>query len=123
MNLKKFKIGILAIILILVITLVSLGIYTYRGSYLGEESSPNKAYSLRYYSTINPLKMFWSMPGGSSCKPRWIRLYDKSGAKLNELYTTDCALEMPINWLDKELILPDGNTIWNLPGSGGQGIR
>lgn len=115
---KKIKIGMLSAILLLITMSLCLGIFMYRGVYLGEERSPNKEFFLRYYSSINPLKMFWSMPGGSSCKPRWLRLYDKSGDKLNELYTTDCALEMPVNWLGSEIILPDGNTLWTLPREG-----
>ena len=95
---------------------IGLGVYVYRGIFLGEEYSPNKAYSLRYYSSFNIFHMEWSMPGDSACKPRWVRLYDKNGTKLNELYSSDCALENQVHWLDTEIILPDGVTVWRLPG-------
>ena len=118
MNHKKLKIVLVSVLLLLILTGTGLSLYAYRGVYLGSENSPNNNYSLRYYSSFNPFKIFWSMPGGSACEPRWIRLYDKSETKLNELYTTSCALEMQAHWIEKQVILPDGNTIWELPSSG-----
>ena len=112
---KYIKRGILTILAVLIIPGIGLGIYAYRGTYLGGETSPNNNFILRYYSSINPFKMHWSMPGGSSCKPAWLRLYDKSGKKLKELYTTDCSFEGKTHWLDNELLLPDGKTILKLP--------
>lgn len=117
MNHKKLKIGLLLFFLFLAFTIIGLGVYTYRGIFLGEEYSPNKEYLLRYYSSFDPFSMYWSMPGGTACKRRWVRLYNKEGNKLNEIYTTDCALENQAQWLDTELILPDGNTVWVLPGN------
>lgn len=113
---KKYTKAVLAAITLLLIFVgAGLWFYTYRGVYLGAEDSPNSEYSLRYYSSFNPFRMLWSMPGDSACTPRWVRLYDKSENKLKELYTTSCELEMPANWLDKQVVLPDGKTVWGLP--------
>ncbi len=86
----------------------------YRGNYIGQENHPNGDFSLRYYSTFNPFKMEWSMPGGSSCKPRWVRLYNREGSKLNEVLLTDCDMEMEAQWVENQVILPDTETIWDL---------
>jgi hypothetical protein len=104
-------------LLLIIIAIIITAYLAYKGNYLGEESNPDGEYTLKYYSTFNPFKMQWSMPGGSSCKPRWVRLYNKAGDKLNELYTTDCAMEMDARWIGGEVILSDGNTMWTLPGS------
>ena len=112
---KKVKNILIFFALLLVLAATGLGIYAYRGSYLGEEYSPNKEYTLRYDSSINPFKMYWSMPGDSACRPMWVRLYDQSGAKLNELYTTSCELGMRASWYDQQVTLRDGNTMWDLP--------
>lgn len=104
------------LLIALILAIMVTGFLAYHGQYLGQEKSPNGMYTLKYYSSFNPFKMQWSMPGSSSCKPRWIRLYDKQGNKLKELFTTECEMEMPVRWLDKQAILPDGKTIWQLPG-------
>jgi len=118
MNRRKLKFFLVSGSLLLMLAGAGISIFAYRGVYLGTEISPNKKYSLHYYRSYNPFRMFWSMPGGSACEPRWVRLYGVSEKKLNELYTTSCALEMQATWLDKQVILPDGDTIWELPGSG-----
>ena len=120
MNRKKLKLALVSGLLLLITVSASLGIHAYRGTYLGSEDSPNKKYSIRYYSSFNPFRMFWSMPGGSACEPRWVRLYDNAETKLQEVYTTSCALEMEVNWLGKQVILPDGKTIWQLSNSSNQ---
>ncbi len=81
---------------------------------LGEEFSQNKKYSIRYYESFAPFKVNWTMPGDESCKPIWVRLYNDSGNKINEVFSNNCELENEITWLEKEVILPDGNTIWAL---------
>lgn len=115
---RLVKIGVMLFALLLVVAVAGWVLYAYYPSYLGEEHSPNKEYTLRYYSYFEPFKIYWSMPGGSSCKPALIRLYDKSGTKLNELHTTDCSLEMQVYWIDQKVFLPDGDTMWDLPSSG-----
>ena len=97
---------------------ILLAMGTYCGSLLGEEHSLDGAYSLRYYKTLNPFGMVWSMPGDAACEPLWIRLYDRKDTKLAEMLTTNCELENEPRWLERELILPDGKTIWKLPGVG-----
>jgi hypothetical protein len=87
----------------------------YRGTLTGEEHSPDGAFSLRYYQSFNPFKIEWSMPGGSACKPFWIRLYSKDDEKVKELYTTNCQMEMDPLWSENEVFLPDGETVWSLP--------
>lgn len=99
----------------IVVIAAGAGLHLYLGSYLGEDHSPDQKYMLRYYSSDNPFKTSWSMPGGSSCDPRWVRLYDRQGRKLNEIYTNDCALENPVTWLEGKVVLPDGETVWDLP--------
>jgi hypothetical protein len=116
---RRTKTVLASVALLLVLAGAGLGLYAYLGVYLGAESGPNNEFSLRYYRSFNPFRMYWSTPGGTACEPRWIRLYDKSGNKLHELYTTSCALEMPVNWLDGQVVLPDGNTVWALPDGGG----
>ena len=98
------------IILVIIIT----AIMAYRGSYIVQENYPNGEFSLKYYSTFDPFKIQWSMPGGSSCMPRWIRLYNREGSKLNEVLLTDCDMEMKAHWIENPMILPDTKTIWNL---------
>lgn len=115
MNHNKLKILLSSVFVSLILAGVVLGVLAYRGVYLGAENSPDNKYTLRYYRSHNYFKLFWSMPGGPACEPRWIRLYDGAETKLNELYTTSCALEMSVSWLDKQVILPDGSTIWELP--------
>jgi hypothetical protein len=105
--------AILVVVLLLVGLLVA--IQAYRGTYLGEQQSPCGRFSLRYYESFNPFKMKWSMPGDAACTPEWIRLYSKNGEKLNELYTTSCETEVEPHWLNDELNLSDGVTIWKLP--------
>lgn len=92
-------------------------IQAYRGTYLGEEVSPDGMYSLRYYQSFNPFQLSWSMPGDAACTPEWVRLYSKEGEKLNELYTTNCQREMAPLWSDKKVFLPDGDTVWTIPDS------
>lgn len=104
-----------SLLLIVVLTLLT-AFLAYRGQYLAQESSPTGEYTLKYYSSFNPFKIQWTMPGDSSCKPRWVRLYNKNGDKLNELYSNDCAIEMQVSWFDDQVVLPDGETIWPLPG-------
>lgn len=74
---QKFKLGVLIVLGLLLLAGSSLALYAYAGAYLGEESSPNHQYTLRYYRSLNPFKVVWSVPGDSACQPRWIRLYDK----------------------------------------------
>ena len=105
----------ITIVAVLIFIALALGSVAYFGTLLGEESSPDKKYTLRYYSSINPFKIYWSMPGDQACRPRWVRLYTQSGVKLNEKYTTSCELEMAAVWIKSEVILPDGETIWTLP--------
>jgi hypothetical protein len=87
----------------------------YRGTYLGEQPHPQGGFSLRYYKSYNPFQMVWSMPGDSACTPEWVRLYNRDGEKLNELYSTNCKRGMEPHWLEGQVILPDGETIWSLP--------
>jgi hypothetical protein len=87
----------------------------YRGTYLGEQQRPDEMFSLHYYKSFNPFQMVWSMPGDTACTPEWVRLYNRDGEKLNELYTTNCKREMEPHWLEDQVILPDGETIWRLP--------
>jgi hypothetical protein len=115
MKYRKLKALLYGFILVTIVGVAAFYYYRYHGILLGEEHSPDGKYSLRYYRAYNPFVMVWSMPGDSACKPRWIRLYGKDGDKLEEMYTTDCSLENPVYWLDSELILPDGDTIWRLP--------
>jgi hypothetical protein len=107
------------IIALLTVTLALGGllvaIQAYRGTLTGEQHNPSGTFSLRYYQSFNPFKTEWSMPGGSACKPFWIRLYSKDGEKLNELYTTNCRMEMDPLWSENEVFLPDGVTVWKLP--------
>ena len=99
---------------LLIIVLIVLIIFSYRGKFIGELTSSNGKYTLRYYSSFNPLKMEFSFPGGSSCKPMWIRLYNDDGKKLNQMYTSSCAQENKVTWLEDKVLLPDGETIWPL---------
>ena len=111
------KYFIVIVIVIVLLMVVSIAIYTYRGTYLGEEFSDDKQYSLRYYSTIhplNPLRLSFSMPGGSACQPEWVRLYNSRGEKLNEILSSTCLREMDVSWLEGEVLIGDGETIWPL---------
>jgi hypothetical protein len=101
--------GVVAIVALL------LSVKAYRGTLIGEHRSPDGAFSLRYYESFNLFEIVWSMPGDSACEPRWVRLFDKADHKLKEIYTTSCNLENRPRWLETELILPDGETIWKLP--------
>lgn len=94
------------------IILAGVGLDIYLGNYLREERSPDQEHVLRYDSATDSFNLTWSLPGKSDCTPRWIRLYDRHGKKLNEMYTTDCALENPVIWLEGEVVLPDGKTVW-----------
>lgn len=107
-----------SIALLLILAGAGLGLYAYQGTLLGSENSPNGEFTIRYYRSFNPFRIIWSMPGSSACEPRWVRLYDKSDTKLYEHYTTSCSLEMQVNWLDRQVVLPDGTTIWELPRAG-----
>lgn len=115
MKATKMKTGLLILFLVLGSIAAGLSVIMNSGVFLGEEFSPDRAYSLRYYRSFNPFRMIWRMPGSSVCKPRWIRLYDKDGTQLNELSTTDCAFENPTYWFHDEVVLPDGVTVWRLP--------
>jgi hypothetical protein len=72
-------------------------------------------FTLHYYKSFNPFRMVWSMPGDTMCTPEWIRLYNRNGDKINELYTTNCKREMEPHWHEDQVILPDGLTTWKLP--------
>jgi hypothetical protein len=89
--------------------------FAYRGTYLGEQQSPDGMFTLHYYKSFNPFRMVWSMPGDTMCTPEWIRLYNRNGDKINELYTTNCKREMEPHWYEDQVILPDGLTTWKLP--------
>lgn len=106
---------VLTIVIILLLIAIGLSTFAYIGSYIGEEKSPDQNYTLKYFKSFNPLKIYWSMPGGKACEPRWIRLYDQTNKKLNQLYTTSCELEMQVTWTNNQVFLPDGKTIWPLP--------
>lgn len=90
-------------------------VLAYRGTYLGEQQSPDGMFTLRYYKSFKPFAMVWSMPGDTACTPEWVRLYSHDNKKLNELYTTSCHREMEPHWYEDQVILPDGETIWKLP--------
>lgn len=115
MKWKRLIKFIFIFLLVLLLGGLVVAVQVYRGTYMGEESSPDGRFSLRYYKTFHVFKMVWSMPGDSACTPEWIRLYSKDGEKLNELYTTSCSREMGPLWNESEVFLPDGVTVWKLP--------
>lgn len=87
----------------------------YHGSYLGEEQSPDGKFSLRYYKSVDPFRIRWSMPGDGACDPLWVRLFDQKGRQLNELRSSSCMRENQVLWTDGEVFLSDGITVWKLP--------
>jgi hypothetical protein len=108
------KIAIYSMLTVIVLS-GFVGFYLYKGSYLGEEISPDGRYVLKYYRTWNPFKTYVSMPGGPDCKPTWVRLYDKSGNKLNEFLISNCRLAMDTRWESDSVVLGDNDADWELP--------
>ncbi len=106
-------------VILLLLTGLLLVLRAYFGVYLGENRSPDGKFTIRYYDSPNPFRMKWSMPGDSACSPVWVRLYNKDGDKLNEMYTTNCQLGMDPFWSGNQVFLPDDETGWELPGNPG----
>ncbi|THB68239.1 MAG: hypothetical protein D6B27_02900 [Gammaproteobacteria bacterium] len=94
---------------------VSFEICAYYGEFLGEEFSPNKEFSLRYYRKPKLFEMNFTMPGDSTCRPVWIRLYDSNDVKHAEKLTDNCNLEGRTYWFENEVLLRDFRTTWVLP--------
>jgi len=115
MKKKRLLSFILATALVLLLGSVFTAIQAYRGTYIGEDTSPDGMFTLRYYKSFNPMRIIWSMPGDTACTPEWVRLYDSNDEKLNELYSTSCQREMDPRWINKKVYLPDGVTVWILP--------
>jgi len=113
---QKHSVWIITVAAVALLSSVLLtAIQVYQGTYTGEQRSPDGMYSLRYYKSFIPFVKVWSMPGDTPCTPEWVRLYSKDGEKLNELYSSNCLREMDPLWDKNEVILPDHETIWQLP--------
>lgn len=111
----KLKVIVICLLGVTIIGYVSYRVWSYYGEFLYEEVSPNKEFSLRIYKKPGLFEMNFTMPGDSTCRPIWIRLYDSKGKKHNEMLSDDCSLEGKIFWLEHEVLMPDGSTIWKLP--------
>ncbi|WP_143821148.1 hypothetical protein [Motiliproteus sp. MSK22-1] len=97
---------------IILLFVISIAIYLYIGTYRREVVSPNGEYVLKYYNTIDITNTSLAF---RECRAQWVRLYTKSGKKLNEKLTDICKQEGRINWSDSAVSLSDGRTVWELP--------
>lgn len=113
---KRKRVGwILGVTAVLLLGGALLTVLSGRVTLIGEQHNPDGMFALRYYRVFHPLRMVWSMPGDSACEPRSARLFAKDGSELNGMQTTSCDLENQPRWLETELVLPDGKTVWQLP--------
>ncbi|PCK08405.1 MAG: hypothetical protein COA42_09230 [Alteromonadaceae bacterium] len=92
--------------------LLGLAVFSYQGTYKGEESSPNKRFFLRYYQLPTPYKFIIGSTESGNCKPMLVKLYNNQGDKLNTLHTSSCLFKNKATWLPNKVILPDGETVW-----------
>jgi hypothetical protein len=113
MKISSKKVIIYGVLIVVVLSGFT-GLFLYKGKYVGEEKSPDGAYVLKYYRTWNPFKTYASLPGGPACKPTWVRLYDNSGDKLNEILLSNCKLAMDTRWKSDSVVLGDNDTEWKL---------